>query len=87
MIAGLTFDLENGKSWARRFEEMASEAERMCARMADLIALAEEEGEFTPERRERLAAAWRNAPRWLSVETERPKQIPAPAFSMPILDE
>jgi hypothetical protein len=67
-------------SWARRFEEMASQVERMSARMADLIARAETEGEWTRERKERLASAWRDAPRGLFVEIEPPKEIAEPRY-------
>jgi ParB-like chromosome segregation protein Spo0J len=77
---------EQRQSWARQFDEMASQAERMCARMADLIARAEKEGELTPERRERLVEACHNAPRWLFVETEQPEEIPEPRYSMPFKD-
>jgi ParB-like chromosome segregation protein Spo0J len=76
---------EQSQSWARRFEEMASQAERICARMADLIARAEKEGELTPELRELLVEACRNAPRWLFVETARPED-PAPDSLMPFED-
>jgi len=74
---------EERRSWARRFEAMASHVERICARMSDLVAAAEEAGELTLERRERLAAAWRNAPHWLFVEIEHQEDIAAPHYRMP----
>ena len=78
---------EQRQSWARQFDEMVTKAERMCARMTNLIDRAEKEGELTPERKERLTAVWRNAPRWLSVEIEQPRENSEPAyFLMPILE-
>jgi len=74
---------EQRQSWARQFDAMG---ERISARMVDLVARAEQANEWTPERKERLAAAWRNALRWLFVETEQPKGVPAPADLMPFED-
>jgi hypothetical protein len=69
--------------WARQFDEVILQTERLCARTAGLIARAEEANELTPERRERLAAAWRNAPCAPFVESEPQEEIAAPAYRMP----
>jgi hypothetical protein len=77
---------EQRRSWAGQFDAMVSQVERICTRMADLVARAEQANEWTPERKERLVLAWRDAPHWLFVETEQPKENPEPRYSMRIFE-
>jgi len=51
------------KQWARRFDQIAANAEHLCHRMVCLADSAEKKSELTPERRKRLADACRSAAR------------------------
>jgi len=75
-----TREQRQSKSWARRFEETASRVERMSARMADLMARAETEGEWTAQRKERLASAWRERRAGFLLKPSSLKKIPSPVI-------
>jgi len=61
-----TFRARAGKprqQWARRFDQIAVNAEQLCHRMVCLADSAEKKSELTPERRKPLADACRSAAR------------------------
>jgi hypothetical protein len=62
---------EPREQWTRRFDQLISQAERLCSRIEALAARAEEAGELAPERRERLVQMWRRSQWLLAVQNYR----------------
>jgi ParB-like chromosome segregation protein Spo0J len=72
------------QQWARRFDQMAVDAEGLCLRMARLTDKAAKEAELTPERSKRLADACRSAARRFSDTAERLEGKPRECEGMPV---
>ena len=72
------------QQWMRQFDQVARETELLCYRIARLRARAEEAGELTLERRNRLAHACRGAARRFTVEAERLEQRRQGCDLMPV---